>query len=152
MASIHDLKNRYTQLYESDGVEEGVLNRIEGILKIKLPEDFREIADFYSGGLLGGISGFAFAYEDITPNIVEETLRLRNSIKLPSRFIVLAEPPESLIVMDTENIPSIIWCDATDAERIRDMSFAIEPQTWGTYKQFFTKLLEDEEEEQENTI
>ena len=49
--------------------------------------------------------------------------------------------------MDTKNTPSIIWCDATDAERIADMSFALEPQTWNNYVDFFTKLLEDEEEE-----
>lgn len=67
---------------------------------------------------------------------------------MPSRFIVLAEPPESLIVMDTENTPSIIWCDATDAERIADMSFISEPETWDNYLEFFIKLLEDEEEEQ----
>jgi len=148
MPSIQELEKKYTQLYPSDAVEESVLKRIESILKIKLPEDFCQIANFYSGGLMGGISSFAVACEDVTPNIVEETIRLRNAINLPLRFIVLAEPPESLIVMDTENTPSIIWCDATDAERIADMSFISEPQTWDSYSEFFKKLLEDEEEEQ----
>jgi hypothetical protein len=148
MASIQELRKKYMHLYPSDGIDECVIRRIEDILKIKLPEDFWQIADFYSGGLLGGISGFSFAYEDITPNIVEETLRLRKAIKLPSRYIVLAEPPESLIVMDTENTPSIIWCDATDAIRISDMSFITRPQTWSTYLEFFAELLEDEEAEQ----
>ncbi len=148
MANIQELEQRYTQLYPNDGVDKSVLSKIENILKLKLPEDFRQIASFYSGGLLGGISGFAFTYEGISPNIVEETLRLRNAIKLPAHFIVLAEPPESLIVMDTENVPSIIWCDATDAERINNMSFVSSPQTWSTYLEFFTKLIEDEEDEQ----
>lgn len=148
MANIQDLKDRYINLYPSDGIDKSVIKRIEDILKIRLPEDLCQIAEFYSGGLLGGISSFSFAYEGISPNIVDETLRLRNAIKLPSRFIVLAEPPESLIVMDTENMPSIIWCDAMDAEKIGNMLFAIESQTWGTYIEFFTKLLEDEEEEQ----
>jgi len=148
MPSIQELEKRYTQLYPSDGVDESVLKKVESMLKLKLPEDFCQIANFYSGGLLGGISNFAVASQDITPNIVEETIRLRNAINLPSRFIVLAEPPESLIVMDTENTPSIIWCDATDAERIADMSFISEPETWDNYLEFFIKLLEDEEEEQ----
>lgn len=148
MPSIQELEKRYTQLYPSDGVDESVLKKVESILKLKIPGDFCQIANFYSGGLLGGISSFAVATQDITPNIVEETIRLRNAINLPSRFIVLAEPPESLIVMDTENTPSIIWCDATDAERIAYMSFVSEPETWDNYLEFFIKLLEDEEEEQ----
>jgi hypothetical protein len=148
MPSIQELNKRYTNLYPSDGIDESILRKIEDILKITLPKDFRQITNFYSGGLLGGISIFAVAFEGITPNIVEETIRLRNTIKLPSRFIVLAEPPESLIVMDTENTPSIIWCDATDVERIINMSFITEPQTWNSYLEFFEKLLEDEEEEQ----
>lgn len=147
MPSIQELEKRYTQLYPRDGVDESVLQRVESILKLKLPEDFCQIANFYSGGLLGGISSFAVATQDITPNIVEETIRLRNAINLPSRFIVLAEPTESLIVMDTENTPSIIWCDATDAERIADMSFISEHEIWDNYLGFFKKLLEDEEEE-----
>lgn len=148
MPSIQELEKRYTQLYPSDGVDESVLKKVESMLKLKLPEDFCQIANFYSGGLLGGISSFAVATQDITPDIVEETIRLRDTINLPSRFIVLAEPTESLIVMDTENTPSIIWCDATDAERIADMSFISEPETWDNYLEFFQKLLEDEEEEQ----
>lgn len=148
MARLQELNERYSNLYPSDGIDEGILNEIEDILKITLPKDFCQISDFYSGGLLGGISIFAVAHQGISPNIVEETLRLRNEINLPSRYVVLAEPPESLIVMDTEKTPSVIWCDATDAERISNMSFITEPQTWDCYLEFFTKLLEDEEDEQ----
>ena len=148
MASVEELKQRYVQLNSIDGIDEFVLQKIEGVLKVKkLPAEFRQISDFFSGGLLGGIDNFAFAYEGISPNIVEETLRLRAAIKLPTRFIVLAEPPESLIVMDTENTPSVIWCDATDAERISTLDFVTEPQKWNTYLDFFNTMLDDEEDE-----
>lgn len=148
MSSVEEIRERYIQLYPEDGIDENVLRKIEDILQLKLPDDFRDIASFYSGGLLGGISCFAFAYEDIAPNIVDETLRLRSAIKLPSNFVVLAEPPNSIIIMDTQNTPSVIWCDATDAERINTMSFISPPDTWKTFLGFFTKLVEDEEEEQ----
>ena len=108
MASVEKLKQRYIQLNSIDGIDEIVLRNIEEILRVKVPEDFCQISNFFSGGLLGGIGNFAFDYEGISPNIVEETLRLRNAINMPHRFIVLAEPPESLIVMDTENIPSVL--------------------------------------------
>lgn len=34
---------------------------------------------------------------------------IRNAIKLPTSFVVLAEPPNSIIVMNTENNPYVIW-------------------------------------------
>lgn len=148
MADVQELKQRYMQICNCDGIDGTILNKIEETLKLKLPEDFRGIASFYSGGLLGGISVFAVAYENINPNIVDETIRLRKAIKLPMHYVVLAEPPESLIVMDVENTPSIIWCDATDAVRLNDKSFIKPPQTWSNYMEFFTTLVEDEEEEQ----
>lgn len=148
MSSIEEIRERYIQLYPEGGVDENGLRKIEEILKLELPSDFRDIAKFYSGGLLGGISCFAFAYNGITPNIVDETLRLRNAIKLPTNFVVLAEPPNSIIIMDTQNNPCVIWCDATDVERIGTMSFISPPDIWKTFFDFFTKLVEDEEEEQ----
>ncbi len=148
MSKIQELKKRYIHLYNSDGVEEVTLNKIEEILKLKLPNNFRQIASFYSGGLLGGISLFAVIHENISPNIVEETLRLRDAINLPLNFVVLSEPPESLIVMDTQNTPSVIWCDATDVVRLHDKSFITPPQTWNSYLDFFNNILEDEEDEQ----
>jgi len=147
MASIEELNHRYKEIYQIDGVDEFILNKIESTLTLNLPNDFRKITSFYSGGLLGGISNFAIVLEDICPNVVEETIRLRKTIKLPLRFVVLAEPPESLIVMDTENIPAVIWCDATDAERLHNGSFISVPQIWDTYLEYFEGLLEDEEQE-----
>lgn len=104
-----------------------------------------QIACFYSGGLLGGIS--VFAYDNFNPNILDETLRPRTTIKLPSRFIVIAEPPASIIVIDTENTPSVIWCDATDVEGLQNLSFVTPSQTWNTFSKFFMGLIEDEEDE-----
>ncbi|MEO3943821.1 SMI1/KNR4 family protein [Gorillibacterium sp. CAU 1737] len=149
MKSVEELRARYGRLYPEDGVDENVLRTIEDILQVKLPDDFSGIATFFSGGSLGGISCFAFGHEDITPTIVEETLRHRTAIKLPPNFIVLAEPPASLIIMDVYHHPSVIWCDATDAERIQTKSFISPPDTWNTYTDFFAALVENEEEEGE---
>jgi hypothetical protein len=149
MENIQELRQRYTKFYDSDGIDEHTLNEIEDTLNVKLPDDFRKIATFYTGGLLGGISIFAVTNKNISPNIVGETLRLRDAVDLPLRYVVLAEPPASLIVMDTENTHSILWCDATDVVRLNDRSFISSPQTWGSFSEFFTTLLEDEEEEQQ---
>ncbi|WBW96119.1 SMI1/KNR4 family protein [Oceanirhabdus sp. W0125-5] len=147
MENIEGLKERYLNLYPSDGVDEDVLSRIENILKIRLPRDFCKIASFYSGGYLGGISNYSFSDTDGSTNIIEETIRLRKTINLPVRFIVLAEPAESLIVMDTEHTPSIIWCDAVEASKLGTKSFISIPDEWSSYMEYFSQLLEDEEEE-----
>lgn len=147
MAEVDEIKKRFIQLSKINGINKNMLREIEDILRIKLPEDFCQISDFYSGGLLGGISVFAFTHLGISPNIIDETLRLRNAISLPTNFIALAEPPESLIVLNSKGIPAVIWCDATDAVRIKDMSFISKPFTWKTYSDFFQNLIENEEEE-----
>lgn len=143
---LKELKERYLNLQPSDGINKKVLSEIEKTLNVKLPEDFCEIASFYSGGYLGGISNYSFSSNDGETNIINETIRLRNTVDLPLRYIVLSEPPESLIVMDTKNIPSIIWCDAVEITKLNDKSFISEPDEWYSYSDYFAQLIEVEEE------
>lgn len=146
MEKIKELKERYLNLQPSDGVDNEVLSEMEKILNVKFPEDFCEIASFYSGGYLGGISNYSFSSNDGETNIINETIRLRNTVNLPLRYIVLSEPPESLIVMDTKNIPSVIWCDAVEVTKLNDKSFISKPDEWDSYTDYFAQLIEDEEE------
>jgi hypothetical protein len=147
MKEIKELEERYLNLQSSDGVNKEVLSEIEKTLNVKLPEDFCEIASFYSGGYLGGISNYSFSSNDGETNIINETIRLRNTVDLPLRYIVLSEPPESLIVMDTKNIPSIIWCDAVEVTKLNNKSFISKPDEWDSYTDYFAQLIDDEEEE-----
>lgn len=147
--NILSLKERYEKFYSDEGIDSEQLDKIKRLLNVYLPPNFTEIAMFFSGGYLGGISNFSFLDYDESTNIIHETLRLRDAIKLPERFIVLAEPPESLIVMDTVETPSIIWLDAVEVSKLKDKSFDIKPYEWTTYAEYFSVLLEDEEEEQE---
>ncbi|WP_291581508.1 SMI1/KNR4 family protein [Clostridium sp. UBA6640] len=147
MKEVDELKEHFLQLQEQDGIDNLELDEIEKKLDVKLPEDFREIAMFYSGGYLGGISNYSFSDKDGSSNVIEETNRLRKNINLPLRFIVLAEPPESIIVMDTENTPAIIWCDSIEVSKLEDKSFISKPDEWKSYLEYFNQLIEDEEDE-----
>ncbi|MCR8859843.1 MULTISPECIES: SMI1/KNR4 family protein [Bacillus] len=142
------MKKRYEALYSNEGINDEDLVKIEEKLNIKLPEDFCEIATFFSGGYFGGISNHSFSNVDNSLNIIDETIRLREVVHLPSRFIVLAEPPESLIVMDTLNTPAIIWFDGVEISELEKKSFTSKPDEWETYADYFEELLEEEEEEQ----
>ena len=145
---ILSLKERYENIYSNEGIDSKQLDKIKRMLHVELPATFSEIATFFSGGYLGGISNYSFTNCDESTNIIDETLRLREAIQLPNRFIVLAEPPESLIVMDTEESPSVIWLDAKDVSKLENKSLLIKPDEWATYQEYFIELLEEDEAEQ----
>jgi hypothetical protein len=145
---MEQLTKRYRALYPLEGTSAIELKIIENKLDIKLPDDFKEIAQFYSGGLLGGISHFSIS-DEADPTITGETLRLRQQIGLLHKYVVLAEPPSSLIVMDTAGTPAVLWVDATDAEHLGKRALATPPDEWASYRDFFESLLDEEEEERE---
>lgn len=143
---IMKMKRRYEALYPHDGIDNKALLEIERKLAITLPKSFCAIATFFSGGSLGNISNHSFASVNNSLNIIDETIRLRKTLNLPMNVIVLAEPPESLIVLDTKNIPSVIWFDALDISRIEEKSFITKPDEWDSYADYFKELLEEEED------
>jgi hypothetical protein len=142
------LITRYARLF---GVEPAIaeeLSTIEEELGVSLPSDFRSISTFYSGGILGGISHHAISCHGPATNIMAETQRLRASAELPHSCIVLAEPPGSLIVMNTNcsvHSPAVIWCDGLDASLLPDVPEMHKPRVWSRYSEFFRFLLDREE-------
>lgn len=147
MSNIQSIRERYDLLFTDDVIAPQAVAQIEQQLQLQLPDDFKEIASFYNGGLIGGIS--IFSYNDHHPNIIEETLRLRKDIQLSRSLLFLAEPAESMIVLDTAQTPAVIWCDSIDVHQLNDRSFQIATDTWNTFSDFFEYLLTQEEEEQE---
>jgi hypothetical protein len=148
MQYFNALEDRYKTFAEKQPVDQLTLGRIENALSLKLPGDFRKIATFYSGGFLGGKSHNAITLIGPGNNIVDETLRLRAEIGLPHQFIVIAEPPESLIVLDTSNQGSkVIWCDAPDVRNLANLEILRKPDIWASYYDFFEYLLQEEEDE-----
>ena len=114
MPEIDVLKKRCAALFGIEPATDGALDSLEKGLMVKLPFDFKEISKFFRGGVIGGKSHHALACSGPAINIFEETLRIRKAIGLPARFVVIAEPPESIILMDTDNQARVIWVDAGD--------------------------------------
>lgn len=146
MKDINELQNKYQALYDFDGVTKESLDKIENELQIKLPNNFREISGFYSGGIVGGIDIHSFQFSEPT-NFIRETIRIREAAGLPNRFVVIAEQTESIIVMDTEKTPSIIWLDSVEINKLEQQDFISKPDVWEDFSDFFHQILEDEEEE-----
>ena len=137
------MQTKYKSIYGEDGISQEQIQYIESKLAVILPPDFKCIAGFFNGGDLCSIDNYAFYNNINNYNIVDETLLLRNSINLPKKFIVLAEPPESIIVMDTLCKPSIIWCDSYDVENLSNIQLLNNPCLWDSYADFFWDMLED---------
>lgn len=146
--NMNRLREQYVSLFADEGVQSDVLDAIEARLDVQLPADIREIASFYHGGMIGGISHNDFAIAGPANNVVDSTLRLRELIDLPHNLVVVAEPENGLIVLDTESLETaVIWCDAHDAANLGNRQFTSAPGTWASYAEFFTYLLEEEEDE-----
>lgn len=147
MSDIKRLRDTYTSLYGVEGCSNVELEKIEQSLGVNFPEDFKEIANFYSGGLLGGISHYEIANTSEATNITQETLRIRGAIGLDEKFVVLAEPSGSIIVLNVSGRPAVIWCDAVEVENLNTMVFSNKPDLWDDYSSFFAYLLDEEENE-----
>lgn len=140
------LRQRYVSLFGEEPSPIGAIEALQTSLDLKLPGDVVTIAKFYRGGFIGGKSHHAFA-TGAASNITDETQRLRAAANLPHRFIVLAEPANSLIVLDVES-SVVTWCDANDVVHLNDSSkMSSPPETWPSYADFFSYLLDEEEDE-----
>ena len=141
------MQQRYAAFFGEELPPEGAIAGMESALDIALPDDVSAISQFFRGDLLGGISHYSFDESSSATNIVNETTRLRAAIGLPHRFIVLAEPAESLIVLDVES-GVVTWCGNFDVSRLDGSSKMLgNPDTWPSYAEFFEYLLDEEVEE-----
>jgi len=146
MTDIVGLKGKYIELYGVEGCSTEELAKIEDALNVQLPHDFKKISEFYSGGFFGGISHHEIAIRSEAANIVQETLTIRQAAGLNNKFIVLAEPSGSIIVLDVRG-KSVIWCDAVEVDCLNTMEFITKPDIWESYASFFLYLLNQEDQE-----
>lgn len=147
---IKELKSRYQSLFGIEGAQNDSILKVERALKLTLPNDFKAISEFYSGGDIGMVSHHSIDYPCDASNLVEETLRLRSQFKLKDNFIVVAEPAESIIILDTSSNSTnkVIWCDANDLSNLNEgKKISNQIDTWPSYADFFEYLITEEEEE-----
>ena len=143
MKDINEIKLKYLEIFPDDGLIEKEIEIIEESLKVNLPNDFRIISQFFSGGNLGIIDFFDFKRNNPL-NIIDETIRLRETLHLPNQFIILAEPSESIVILDLYKRPSIIWCDAVEINKINERDFDNPPDVWECFSDLFYDMLMEE--------
>jgi hypothetical protein len=150
-SALEALRYRYIKVFGIEPSDPGEVREIELRLEVTLPGDFWFISTFYGGGMLGGISHHAISDRGPATNIVDETERIRKALGLNNDIVVLAEPPESLIVMDLiqgSDRAIILWLDGWDVGHLPDRKFQGNPQSWNSYSEFFAFLLDREADEE----
>jgi hypothetical protein len=147
MVDIQSLRKRYVALNGERPAQEILISKIVTELGLTLPHDFLEISRFFDGSGINVLPLFSLSGTSPKLNPVNETLRLRQAVNLPVQWLVLGEPPESLLLMDCASDGRVIWIDAIDVGRIIDEDFKGEPTTWNSFSDFFEYLLDEEEED-----
>ncbi|WP_454675451.1 SMI1/KNR4 family protein [Achromobacter pestifer] len=144
---IESLRERYSKIAGIRPASDFLLQEIEKSLNLTLPTAFREICEFFDGGGLNVIPLFSLAANASVLNPLIETERLRVEIGFPEIYLVLAEPAESLIVMECVGSGRVLWLDALDVGQLKSEQFSRPPDTWPSFVEFFSYLLDEEEED-----
>lgn len=145
--ALTTFRQRHTAFFGERSLAEGSIADLELSLGVVLPDDVKAISQFFRGHLLGGVSHYSFDPRFASWNIAEETIRLRTAVNLPDWFVVLAEPDESLIVLDVDT-RAVAWCSAFDVSRLDGSSKMLgATDIWPSYAAFFEYLLDMEDEE-----
>lgn len=145
---MNNLKQRYLKLYPKRAVPKDDILLIETTLDIILPNDMKNILEFYDGFYdIASFSLYDFIIDDTDWNIMSKTLEYRNTITLPNNYLVLKECDESFIVLDTlKKIKNVIWISDVDALNLsRDYVLLDNPIFFNSYTNFFEYLLNQEE-------
>ena len=130
------------------GRSEQELEDIEQKLNVKLPQDFREIQLAYTLCLLGGISILNIS-KLYNPNIIDETIAMRDAIDIEHKYILLENDRESVILLNTADAPAVLWVDSIAIERLNDLE-PHESNSWNTFQEFFEYLINIEVEDRED--
>ena len=143
-----ELSEEYARLLNPRGVSDEVLSQTERDLGLRLPDGVRRVAGFFAGDLLGGVSHKAWDPAD-PDSAVSATVRLRAAIALPERFVVLAEQPESFIVLDTHS-GRVVWAHDYDAMNLATgHELSVDTDLFSDYESFIEFLIDQEADEQE---
>lgn len=120
-------------------------------LGVVLPDDFRKINSVFDYEYLGSFQ-FPCFYQNGNSGVVDETLGNRESLNLPSKFVILSiEDDVSVLLLETQDSPEksspIIWCDMfPDFFNICEgKPIEQNPTIWPSFTDFFEYLVEQEE-------
>jgi hypothetical protein len=143
MANVQNLRERYVRLNGARPASQAYAKQLESELGVTLPSEFTQVLAFFDGSGFAVLPLHAIAPHPAT-NALTETKRLRTRVALPEQFVVLGEPPESMLLLDCAD-GSVLWCDAADVPQIGKQPLKREPDKWDTYLDFFEYMLDEEE-------
>lgn len=143
-----DVKRRYLNLgFDSNAAAQDDIESIQEVLDVKLPHDFIQISSFFSGGRVGGVENLAFSQTVVAEaNLIDCTIRLRKTMKMPKEFLAISEQEEYIIVLDTLATygDAVYRCDTFDEFGRPHDKYILKLDKWKTYLDYFNFLLDEE--------
>ncbi|MBY0589530.1 SMI1/KNR4 family protein [bacterium] len=142
--SIGQLKDTYQASFGVESTDPIAIEMIESRLGIILPNDFKEIASFYAGGIIGTFPHLAIAEDGPADNIVDQTLFLRKRIDLPVPLVVIVDFNSSLIILNCRSgslDSKVFWVTSKELTQICNFNSFDPIEEWANYKCFFESML-----------
>jgi hypothetical protein len=153
---LSGLIERYLRLFPAEPVPPEEIRAVEEGLGVILPSDMKRICSVFSGGSdIGNIEQFKIALEGPFSNIGRATLEVRHAIGLPTRFVILVELDESVVVLETqpnqETPTPVYWLSSIEIESLITGEPLIDVDIYPSYADYFEAQLVDEEEERQQS-
>lgn len=143
----NELQKKYKEHFQnSSGVPDQDIEELEQYLGSNLPEDFKKITKWYSGGLIGNYSIFNINTDpDDEYSLLYNTLFFRKELKLPNSFIVLYYE-YGAILLCLDNIfyekGTILHVDNMDLVLLCNKDYLLKPlKTWKNFTAFFEEQI-----------
>lgn len=138
---------RYRSIRGEHPLSSKGLEALERDLGFELPDAFKRVSTVFSGE--GDMEIFSFDPAAPAPTVGSTTRRLRERGLIAPTDVVLAEPPESLVVWRNADIDGVVlWLGAHDVERV--LAMGEEPisdvDEWPDLGSFLESCLIEEEE------
>ena len=127
MAVVDEVIQTYLKHFPPDPVSQEDLGRIEQILGVISPDDFKRIASVFRGDGFVVTPQFQTSSSADADCIVGATIASRRAIRLPKRYALLCQLDESFMLMETkatfgETTP-VLWLDDSSASVISKGDF-----------------------------
>lgn len=139
------LKARAKLIFGEHPLNNEEIQKVEEVLKIKLPADFVGLnkSSSYEYASVFNFLNFRNIGKD---NLIENTKGLWSYFECPNEFIMLHDDGTGVILMDTKNSSQVFYASMEDVENIvfrRKLNYS--HQYFPTFTDFFSYLLDEEE-------
>ncbi len=141
------LEKRIIKILGNHSLKNEEINNVENSLNIKFSDIFLKLNKLCSYEYAHTFSFFNFG-KNGPDSVIETTLGIRENYQNSENFIVLYLDGAGIVLLNVADEKSpVIWCSVYDIENVfNNLPLTAKHQFFPTFADFFTYLLDEEEE------